>query len=277
MIERFVDKVVIVTGASSGIGAETARQFAAEGARVVLVARRNEMLDDVARSIGSDQASVVQADVTDPAAVAALLERAEERFGAIHVLVNNAGAHARGWFEDRSVQEVANMVDVNLRAPVVLCRTALPYLRKAGRAAIVNVGSTGGLLPVAGAATYNATKAGLRIFSLALAEELRGAGVTVSVVLPGPVATDFFLGQIEKVPPMVFCQPMSSPQAVARLVLDCAYDGRVERVIPKGGALIPTLGYVFPRFRRMMAPLFARMGARKKQRYLRSVATQRIA
>ncbi len=112
----------------------------------------------------------------------------------------------------------------------------LPYLRNAGGGAVVNVGSTGGLVPVAGAATYNATKAGLRIFSLALAEELPDSGITVSVILPGPVATDFFLGQIERVPPIVFCQSMSSPQAVARLILDYAADGRPERVIPRGGA-----------------------------------------
>jgi short-subunit dehydrogenase len=267
MIQRFVDKAVIVTGASSGIGAEAARLFVAEGARVALVARNQEKLEAVARSIGVDRAMAVPADVADPDAVATILERVQQRFGAIHILVNNAGTHARGPFEDRSVQEVANMVDVNLRAPVTLCRLVLPYLRKGG-GAVVNVGSTGGLVPVAGAATYNATKAGLRMFSLALAEELRGSGVTVSVILPGPVATDFFLGQIERIPPVVFCQAMSSPQAVAKLILDCAADGRFERVIPKRGDLMPTLGYVFPRLRRLMAPLLVRIGRRKKQRYL---------
>ncbi len=117
MIQRFVDKVVIVTGASSGIGAEAARLFAAEGARVALVARNKQMLEAVARSIDPDRALALPADVTDTDAVGALLERVQNRFGAIHVLVNNAGAHVRGPFEDRSVQEVANMVDVNLRVP----------------------------------------------------------------------------------------------------------------------------------------------------------------
>lgn len=153
---------------------------------------------------------------------------------------------------------------------ILLTTRAGLYRYHIGDVAIVNIGSTGGLVPVAGAATYNATKAGLRMFSLALAEELRGSGVTVSLVLPGPVATDFFMGQIERVPPVVFCQSVSSPQAVARLVLDCACDGRVERVIPKGGALMPTLGYVCPGLRRVMAPLLVRIGRRKKARYLKS-------
>jgi short-subunit dehydrogenase len=267
---RFTDKTVIVTGASSGIGVEAARQFAAEGARVVLAARRKEPLDAAARSIGSDRTLVVPTDVTDPGAAAALLKQAEAHFGSIDVLVNNAGVHARGGIEGREVEELVHMVDVNLRAPVALCRMAVPYLRRSGGGAIVNVGSIAGRIPVAGVATYGATKAGLRTFSLALAEELRGSGITVSVVSPGPVDTKLFTDQIDRVPAAVMCQSMSSPAAVARLILDCACDGRLERVIPRLGAVMPTIACVFPRLNRAMHPLLTRMGRRRKEGYLRT-------
>lgn len=132
MAGRFADKRVIVTGASSGIGAAAARQFAAEGACVVLVARRKEALEAIARDIGIDRALVVAADVTDAAAMEAMLKRTQEHFGRVDILVNNAGYHARGRLEQRSPNELAQMIDVNLKAPVMLCRMTLPYLRRGG-------------------------------------------------------------------------------------------------------------------------------------------------
>ena len=273
MTQRFAGKVVIVTGASSGIGAETARQFAAEGARVVLVARRKEKLEAVARAIGPDRTLVIPADVTDPDIGTILLERAEAHLGAIHVLVNNAGIHVRGPAGERQVGELLDMIDINLRAPVALCRLVLPRLRRAGGGAIVNVASLAGRVPVPGAATYGATKFGLRAFSLALAEEVRAQGITVSVVSPGPIDTDIFTTGFDKVPDLYFSPPMSSAGQVAELILACAHDGRPERVIPWFSGQVTTVGYVLPSVRHAMRPLFEWLGRRHKQQYLRSRRT----
>jgi len=272
---RFADKTVIVTGASSGIGLAAARQFLAEGARVVLAARRTEPLVAAARALGRDRTLVLPTDVADPTAAAALLEKTQAHFGSLHVLVNNAGVHARGSLESRTLDELVRMIDVDLRAPVALSRMALPYLRRSGGGAIVNVGSIAGLVPVGGVATYGAAKAGLRMFSLALAEELRGSGITVSVVSPGPVDTKLFTDQIDRVPPVVLCQSLSSPDAVARLILDCAWDGRPERVLPRFGAVLPTMASLFPRLNRAARPLLTRLGRRRKQRYVKTVPSPR--
>ena len=270
MKKRFPDKTAIVTGASSGIGEASARQFAAEGAQVVLVARRREALESLADEIGREKTLVAPLDVTDLTAVAALLEQAQARFGAIHVLVNNAGIHLRGPVAERQVSDLLRMIDVNLRAPVALCRLVLPYLQQAGGGAIVNVASLAGRVANADAATYGATKFGLRAVSFALAEEIKGQNITVSVVSPGPVDTNIFNQEFEKVSDLHFSPAMSSAEQVAELVLACAHDGKRERVIPRLGAFMATVGYLFPSVKRAFRPLMERVGRRHKQQYLRS-------
>ncbi len=270
MAGRFADKRVIVTGASSGIGAATARQFAAEGACVVLVARRKETLEAIAREIGAERTLVVAGDVTDPAAMQMMLERTQGHFGRVDILVNNAGFHARGQLEQCCPEDLTRMIDVNLKAPVTLCRMALPYLRRAGGGAIVNVASLAGRVPGGGAATYSATKFGLRAFSLSLAEELEGSGITVSVVSPGLVDTPFFADQVERVTPMAFSQPMSTAEEVAERILACAFDGRRERAVPQLAGWLCTAGYLLPRARRLLRPWLQRRGRARKEQYVRS-------
>lgn len=126
MTQRFEGKTVLVTGASSGIGAAAARLFATEGARVVLAARSEDALNRVAtESGGSERALVVACDVTDVAKLASLVTDAERRFGSLHILINNAGYNARGAVETVPVDELLRVVDVNLRAPIALCRPGL--------------------------------------------------------------------------------------------------------------------------------------------------------
>lgn len=264
---RFEDRTVLVTGASSGVGAEAARQFAKEGARVVLAARSAPALESLAKEIGGDRAVAVPTDVADLEALRALVRRAVEVGGRIDVLVNNAGVNHRGALEEVESGPLAQIVDVNLRAPIVLSRLALPHLKRATKGAIVNVASIAGQIPLPHEATYSATKFGLRAFSFALAEELRGSSVTVSVVSPGPIDTGFLLSDLEHVPDVVFSQPMSSAEEVARAVLDCAADGRVERTLPRASGILATAGYLVPELPRLLRPLLESQGRRAKERY----------
>ena len=175
-MSRFLGKTVVITGASSGIGESCARKFVREGARVVLAARRKEPLDKLAGELGLPVTHVVPTDISDVGACKHLIQEAQSRFGTLDVLVNNAGRNVRGPFEGLRIEDLAEIIDVNLRAPIVLTKLALPAMRSQGSGAVVSVASLAGRVPVPDEAVYSATKFALRIFSFALAEELRGRG-----------------------------------------------------------------------------------------------------
>ena len=267
---RFDGKTAVITGASSGIGESCARKFVAAGARVVLAARSVEPLRRLAEELGADVAHAVPTDVADARACERLLDEAKTRFGSIDVLVNNAGRNTRGPLEDLPVDEMLQILDVNLRAPMILTRLALPIMRAQGSGTVVNVASLAGRMPLDDEATYSTTKFGLRIFSFAVAEELRGTNVRVCVVSPGPVETGFILdpSRIETVPPLVFSQPMSTPDEIADLILASAADGARERVKPAFSGKLATIAYLVPSMRRLLAPALERKGAREKKKYI---------
>ncbi|MFZ1865543.1 MAG: SDR family oxidoreductase [Polyangiales bacterium] len=267
---RFDGKTVVITGASAGIGASCARKFAARGANVVLAARSAEPLRHLAEELGTDVAYAVPTDVSNVAACERLLEQAKSRFGSIDVLVNNAGYNARCPVEELPVHDMLQILDVNLRAPLVLTKLVLPTMRAQGSGTIVNVASLAGRFPLDGEATYSATKFGLRGFSFALAEELRDTNIRIAVVSPGPVETGFITGGdvIEHVPALVFSQPMSTADEIADLVLASAADGARERTKPVSSGVLATIGYLFPGIRRVILPVLEKKGEREKQKFI---------
>jgi short-subunit dehydrogenase len=259
-------RVALVTGASAGIGLAVCRQLVAAGARVAMVARTQSKLEAAAASLGGgDIAVAFPLDVGDLPALGQLPEQVVARFGRLDVVVNNAGLHHRGPVAQRSVGDLATMVKVNLAAPIVLSRGALPLLPRGG--AIVNVASLAGFVPLRDAATYSATKAGLRAFGRALGDELRPRGIAVCTVSPGPVDTDFFLDELDGVTPITFSQPMSTPERVAAAVMECLRSGRREIAVPWFSGKLATLGYISPAVMRVLRPWMERIGAKKKASY----------
>jgi short-subunit dehydrogenase len=266
--DSFRGKTVIITGASAGVGAACARAFAGQKANLVLVARGVEALDAIAKELLTEtDVLAISMDVSDTGSCIKLLERAEQVFGAVHCLINNAGAHLRGDVESRSPEDLAAMVDVNMRAPLVLTAAALPYLRKAGGGAVVMVGSLAGGAPLQGAATYSATKAGLRAFTYALADELRDSNIGVGVVSPGPIDTGFIMDNLDEVEDIVFSQPMSSAEQVADAILELAKGKRTEIAMPTSSGKLLNLFYLFPALRRWLRPMFDAKGRKNKEEY----------
>lgn len=269
-MSRFDGMTVVITGASAGIGASCARKFAAQGANVVLAARSAGPLRRLSEELGTDVAHPVPTDVSNVAACERLLEEAKSRFGSIDVLVNNAGYNARGPVEKVSVDDMLQILDVNLRAPLVLTKLVLPTMRAQGSGTIVNVASLAGRFPLDGEATYSASKFGLRAFSFAAAEELGDTNIRIAVVSPGPVDTGFITDGsiIEEVPPIVFSQPMSTADEIADLILASAADGARERVKPVASGVLATMAYLFPGIRKVVLPLLERKGKKEKQKII---------
>jgi short-subunit dehydrogenase len=268
MAGQFENSTVVITGASAGVGAACARAFAAQGANLVLAARGRPALDTISEELSATTGVLTQAmDVSDDEACAALLDAAQTRFGSVDILVNNAGVHKRGDVASVAATDIAAMVEINLRAPLLLSALALPYIRRAGGGAIVMVGSLAGRTPMQGAATYAATKAGLRAFTYSFADEVRDTGVHVGVVSPGPIDTGFIMDELDEVEDIVFSQPMSSAEDVADAVMAVAAGEAIEICLPKTSGRLTTLSYLFPGLRRRLRSRLNEMGRKNKEKY----------
>ena len=195
MIRKLSGTTVVITGATSGIGREAAREFAKTGAKVVLAGRRKERLLELAGEIETSggQALSVQTDVADQAQVEALIEKCVERFGRVDVLVNNAGVAMASRFEAMSLEDFRRLMDVNFWGAVYACRAVVPQMRKQrGGGVILNVSSIFGKRGMPFETAYCASKFALAGFSEALRAELMSEGIDVCTIYPGAVETEIF-------------------------------------------------------------------------------------
>ncbi|HLI31284.1 MAG TPA: SDR family NAD(P)-dependent oxidoreductase [Solirubrobacteraceae bacterium] len=185
-------KVVIVTGASSGIGEATAIACAREGAAVALGARRLERLEALAERLraAGGRALAIQADVADEGQAQALVQRTRAELGRIDVLVNNAGLMLLGAIEGADTEQWRRMIAVNVFGVLYCTHAVLPQMRAQGSGHIVTVSSVAGRVARAGAGVYNLTKFGVGAFCESLRQELAPAGIRVSLIEPGVVATE---------------------------------------------------------------------------------------
>ncbi len=247
-------RTAIVTGASRGIGPQIARVLGHEGMNVVLVARSAAGLEQVAAELGSagQHAIAVPADLSDHSTLDRIVEATEEQFGAVDLLVNNAGITATRRFETSSDEETAQIIDVNLTAGILLTKRVLPAMLERGRGHVVMIASLAGKVGSPYESVYAASKAGQIAFVQSLREELHGSGVGASVVCPGFVVesgmwADAGISQGIRQPRLAGA---TTPGAVASAVVRAVQRDSAEVYVnrpPMRPMLV--LGELSPRFR----------------------------
>lgn len=231
----FTGCTALITGASAGFGQEFARQLAPHARALILVARRHERLENLQRELARPGLTIHAhaADLADEAQTEAFLAALAASGERVTLLINNAGLGDHGFFEDSDWSRVRAMIDVNIKALTRLTHAILPEMIRAGRGAILNVSSIASLMPIPKMAVYAATKSYVTSFTEALRAELRGTGVSVTAVCPGPVDTEFF-DTAERASGDAMATPeffkVSIPQVV-REALGAVATGRA-RVIP---------------------------------------------
>lgn len=245
------NRVAVVTGASAGIGAALAQRLVEAGARVVLAARSEDKLRQLAARLGEGRALVVPTDVTAPEQVENLVAQTVERFGGLDLLVNNAGVGLYGSIEETHWEHFRQMWEVNFFGAVRCTVAALPHL-KTRHGVVVNISSVAGKIPVPYMAGYCASKFALNALSDGLRMELAHAGVRVVTICPGTVRTQFRMSAFRdgKNLPAVFQRREStgiSADAVARATLRAVQRGQREVVLPFQLRLAAEVRRFFPR------------------------------
>lgn len=255
------DRTAVVTGASSGIGAEIARNLAARGHRVTLVARSVDKLEQLSAEIAAagGRADVLSADLSDRATRAALLGRIEELGLVPDILVNNAGFSTLGPVAAADPDVEMNMIEVDVMSVVDLCTRFLPGMVGRGRGALLNVASTAAFQPLPGQAGYGASKAFVLSYTQSLAGELRGSAVTATALCPGPVDTGFgeragfSRGDAEEALPKVMWVTATE---VARVAVEATDKGRLVAIPGKVNRVAAAVAQVTPRT--LLLPVLAK-------------------
>jgi short-subunit dehydrogenase len=231
-------RTVLVTGASSGIGAAVARQLAARGDTVALVARRAERLDEVLVDCRATSPSSERwaADLSDPTAAAELALEIWDHYAGLDVIINNAAVPMRRHVTRLTMDEVERTMRVNYLSPVAISLAVLPRMLVRGAGTIVNVSSLGGRLGITAEAAYSASKFALAGWSESMAIDLDGTGVAVKLILPGAIDTEIW-DQPDNDDPL-YDGPKESPESVAGPLIDAIDSDRFEHYLPDMKAVI---------------------------------------
>lgn len=245
-MNKLRNKVVLITGASSGIGTALARLFAAEGARLALAARSFDKLQALASSLGSE-ALPLEVDMTRPDEVRQMVRAAAEHFGRLDVLVNNAGIGMYAAASAMLPEEFEQVVATNWVGPVHAIQAAIPYMRAQGGGQIINISSVAGKVAIPWMAAYCSTKFALNAFSDSLRLELAPDNIQVLTVCPGRVSTPFTANAFRDGATRPLSPGGISAERVARATLRAALGGRREIVVPASNRAICWLHTLFPR------------------------------
>ena len=232
MLDAYADRWALVTGASSGIGAEFARKLAARGMHLILTARRHELLAALAEELHTrhgTKTEILAGDLSDPAEPQRLFEAVQSKNIQVELLINNAGFGWVGTLDETDIDRMRQLMRLNNQAMVELTYRFLPGLLARGHGGIINLSSVSGFQPVAYMPVYSASKAFVLHFSEALWAECRDRGVTVTALCPGTTQTDFF--DVANVPGWLKKHRFSTPEQVVRAALK-GLERRKQVVVP---------------------------------------------
>jgi NAD(P)-dependent dehydrogenase (short-subunit alcohol dehydrogenase family) len=231
MAKQLASKVAIVTGASRGIGRAVSVALAQEAATVVLAARSIQKLQETADKVteAGGKAEIVVTELTEEESIKNLVKVTGDKFGRLDILVNNAGVTHSAGLEQTITEDWERCMQINARAPFILCREALPLLRKSQAGYIINIASVVGVKGYPLQSAYTSSKHALRGMTISLAEELKGSNIRVHLLCPGGVDTEL----VEKVRPDIKKDELMQPEEIAELVL--------YLVTHKGNAVIDEL------------------------------------
>ena len=241
---QLVNKVAIVTGASRGIGEAIARELSLRGARLVLVARSEDALREVTKSLGRSHI-YVPCDVADPKCAMDAVRSAVDTFGSIDILVNNAGAGHSCFFIECSDESIWKVLLTNLIGPINFMKAALPHMVKSGSGSIVNVASLAARTPLPRFSIYSASKAALAALSNALWLELRKYGIKVSCVYPAFVVGSGFFNAAGARPSRMPRLLTVTPKDVANAVIEGILTGKRFISVPKWAGNVARLFALF--------------------------------
>ncbi len=231
MAKQLASKVAIVTGASRGIGRAISVALAQEAATVVLAARSIQKLQETADQVtkAGGKAEIVVTELTEEESIKDLVKVTHEKFSRLDILVNNAGVTHSAKLEETATEDWERCMQVNVRAPFILCREALPLLKKSQAGYIINIASVVGVKGYPLQSAYTSSKHALRGMTISLAEELKGSNIRVHLLCPGGVDTEL----VQKVRPDIKKDELMQPEEIAELVL--------YLVTHKGNAVIDEL------------------------------------
>lgn len=247
----FRDQVVIVTGASSGIGEAAARKFAERGARVVLAARRVEPLEKLAKELPNSIA--VPTDVTQLKSVENLVQKTLEKWGRIDILINNAGILVYKLVGDCTLQEARDIIETNFFGCVYCAHAVIPTMKKQKSGVIVNIASIAGKIGFPNLGYYGASKFALVGFSEALRQELKHEGIFVNTICPGTVYTPMTQKIVEEAMAKGKNIMPIRPEKVAGVILDSIEKKRAEVFVPVMTRWLYWLHFFFPKFTEWLA------------------------
>jgi short-subunit dehydrogenase len=265
---RLDEASILITGASSGIGAALARRLAAKGARLTLTARREVRLQRVAMQIvhryPGAAPRVVPADVVDPAQARRLVDEAVAAWGGLHVLINNAGISAYGRGDRLPAADLRGIMETNFYAPVRLTLATLPHFRDRGRGAVVNVASLAALYGVPFLGAYGASKAALVNFSQSLRAELHGTGIRILVAYPNYTDTELFGKELRTGNERRPAGNYASAEAVASAIVHALEEDREELVLTLAGKAMHRVRGIAPSLLdKVMAGMASRLRGRR--------------